>query len=219
MGSKDARSRLPFGRVIRLTMVLCVAVVASGCGASHDAGKTPAPTTTRSVALRTCASYPSAKPKPQSCLSKAGYECSTYLELQKPPDCVTPAQRRSRAAAVKSRARREAVAAKASAARLAAANAWHKGYLEQDANVFWKWLAQRGCREFATNGCWHVEVITRDGCASYVAVNANEYVGGTIVNSLLDNQAYGIPAKTPRIFELDADQDKVTANNVTIDCT
>jgi hypothetical protein len=49
-------------------------------------------------------------------------------------------------------------------------------------------------------------------------VNANEYQGGTITNSLLDNQGYGIPSQTPRVFELDADQSNVTAGEVHIDC-
>jgi hypothetical protein len=40
----------------------------------------------------------------------------------------------------------------------------------------------------------------------------------TIVNSLLDNQGYGIPPKTARMFELDADANGVTAGNVSIEC-
>jgi len=65
-----------------------------------------------------------------------------------------------------------------------------------------------------------VVVITRDGCPSYVAVNANEYsAGGSIVNSLLDNQGYGIPAETTRVFELDADPNGATASEVHIDCS
>lgn len=98
------------------------------------------------------------------------------------------------------------------------ATAWHQGYNQQDENVYWKWVDGGDCESFAESGCWHVEVITRDGCPSYVAVNANEYAGGTIVDSLLDNQGYGIPPMTPRVFELDADRDGVTANDVTIDC-
>jgi hypothetical protein len=74
------------------------------------------------------------------------------------------------------------------------------------------------CQEFAQDGCWHVEVITADGCPTYVGVNANEYSGTTIINSLLDNQGYGIPPHTARIFELDADQPNVSANDVQVDC-
>jgi hypothetical protein len=105
------------------------------------------------------------------------------------------------------------------AAAIAAANAWHQGYVQQDYNVYWRWVQGDTCQDFAQYGCWHVEVITRNGCPSYVAVQANEYSGGTIINSLLDNQAFGIPPKTPRRFELDADQDGVTANNVTVTCS
>jgi hypothetical protein len=37
-----------------------------------------------------------------------------------------------------------------------------------------------------------VAVITRNGCGSYVAVNANEYQAGAVIGSLLDNQGYGV---------------------------
>ena len=123
-----------------------------------------------------------------------------------------------RAAAARAAAAKRAAAAEA--ARIAAENAWHKGYFRQDDNVYWKWLNGASCQDFAQDGCWHIEVITRDGCPTYVAVNANEYsAGGTIVDSLLDNQGYGIPAKTPRIFELDADPNGSKAGDVTVDCS
>lgn len=98
------------------------------------------------------------------------------------------------------------------------ANAWHAGYNQQDDNVFWQWRNGGSCQSFAMNGCWHVAVITRNGCQSYVAVNANEYQGNAIVGQLLANQGYGIPPRTVRLFELDADANGVTANNVKIDC-
>jgi hypothetical protein len=85
-----------------------------------------------------------------------------------------------------------------------AASAWHRGYEKQDDNVYWRSVNGGRCHDSAQNGCWHVAVITRNGCSSYVAVNANEYRGRTIVNQLLDNQSFGIPPKTVRVFELDA---------------
>ena len=86
--------------------------------------------------------------------------------------------------------------------------------------MYWRWVNGGSCQDFAQDGCWHVEVITRDGCPSYVAVNANEYsTSGTIINSLLDNQGYGIPPKTKRLFELDADSNGDKAGNVSIDCS
>jgi hypothetical protein len=104
-------------------------------------------------------------------------------------------------------------------ARIAAANAWHLGYIQQDGNVFWRWRSGLDCDEYALIGCWHVEVITRYGCESYVAVQANEYRGGAIISSLLDNQGYGIPPQTPRIFELDADEEGVTASDLEVECS
>ncbi len=73
------------------------------------------------------------------------------------------------------------------------------------------------CADYAQYGCWHVAVISDSGCQSYVAVNANEYQGRAIVGQLLANQGYGIPPRTERLFELDADTSNVTANNVSID--
>jgi hypothetical protein len=129
--------------------------------------------------------------------------------------------RKARIARAKARAaaRRARAAAAAHAAYVAAANRWHRGYYRQDANVYWQWRNGLSCQEFAQSGCWHVAVVTRDGCSSYVAVNANEYQGGAIVGQLLDNQGYGIPPQTVRIFELDADAGNVQANDVSVDCT
>jgi hypothetical protein len=127
---------------------------------------------------------------------------------------------RARAKAACLARERPAARARARAAYIAAANRWHRGYYQQDGNVFWRWRNGLSCEDYALNGCWHVEVITRYGCGSYVAVNANEYRRGAIVNQLLDNQGYGIPPKTPRIFELDSDaESETTAGDITIECS
>lgn len=200
----------------------------AGCGSSSGkAAKPQAP-------ARPCSSYHGAKPA--TCITKFGNACSAYSPAARPIDCLSPAQRRARAAAEKYKAKlrarararekaaearaaaQEAAAAKAHAAAVAAANAWHKGYEQQDGNVFWRFNDAASCEAYAEQGCWHVEVITRNGCPGYVAVNANEYSGETIINSLLDNQGFGIPPKTPRVFELDADQGNVTIRDVQIDC-
>jgi hypothetical protein len=146
------------------------------------------------------------------------------------PVVKTPAQKRAEARAkvraakiarakARAAARRVAAIAAAHAAAVAAANRWHQGYSQQDGNVFWQWRDGLNCQDFAQSGCWHVAVVTRNGCPSYVAVNANEYQGKAIVGQLLDNQGYGIPPKTVRIFELDADTSGVSAGDVSIDCS
>lgn len=135
------------------------------------------------------------------------------------PASVSPRAQAAAAAEARANAKARAKANAEAAAALAAENRWHKGYTKQDENVYWQWRNSASCQEFATNGCWHVAVITRDGCSTYVAVNANEYQGGAIVNQLLDNQGYGIPPKTVRIFELDSDSGaNTTASDVTVDC-
>jgi hypothetical protein len=216
--------------VVGVVGLSAIAVIAGAGGRAHQGTTSPsaAPrTSTRTaptISARSCGSYKGAKP--QSCISKMGFACSGYPPTARPDDCFTSAQLRTRAAAKLAQARATArrrkaaaAAAKLRAAEIAAANAWHRGYEQQDANVYWRWIHGRNCQDFATNGCWHVAVITQDGCSSYVAVRANEYQGGSIINSLLDNQGFGIPPRTERVFELDADADGVTANDVTIDCT
>jgi hypothetical protein len=204
-----------------VTVCLIVLFVAVGCGASGEKSATP-------LEPRTCSSY-NAATRPQTCISETGLACSHFDPSARPDDCFTAAQRRVRAriakararAAAKARARAEARAAataKARAAEFAAANAWHRGYSEQDENVYWKWNHGASCQDYAANGCWHVEVITRDGCPSYLGVEANEYQGSSIVGDLLANNGNGVPPKTPALFELDADANGSTAGDVNITC-
>jgi hypothetical protein len=143
------------------------------------------------------------------CRQFKGYQLDTV-----PAKCLTSAQRaKVRVARQKAEAFIKAHEAKA--------NAWHRGYYQQDSNVFWRWRNLGYCRDDPAEFCWTVEVITRNGCPSYVAVNANEYDKGAVVNQLLDNQDYGIPPTTPRIFYLgppDYPQEAMTINVVSVDC-
>jgi hypothetical protein len=75
----------------------------------------------------------------------------------------------------------------------------------------------RGCADYALQGCWHIEVITDQGC-SLLTVEANEMSGGTVVGNVIANQS-NLPPKTPVLLELDADTDQsVTASAPTITC-
>lgn len=204
-----------------LGLALLAAVLASSTNSSSDpSSAAPTKTTAAPAPVRVVTDFDG-----RSCSAKETKYglCPGNPYFGKRPAAARRA--RHQAAAAKARraaaARaREAARARAEAARIAAANAWHTGYYQQDENVYWKWVNGGSCQDFAQYGCWHVAVITRDGCSSYVAVNANEYQGGAIVNQLLDNQGYGIPAKTRRIFELDSDSSgNATAGDVTIDCS
>jgi hypothetical protein len=153
-----------------------------------------------------------------------GVTSTAKAAVKSPAQIKAEAQAQARAAKIeraKARvaARRASAAAAAHAAFVLAANRWHQGYTQQDANVFWQFRHGLSCQDYAQSGCWHVAVITRQGCSRYVAVNANEYQGSAIIGQLLDNQGYGIPPKTVRVFELDADTNGVTARDVSIDCT
>jgi hypothetical protein len=208
-------------------LAVAAALVASGCGSK------------RAAAPRQCSSYKGTT-RPPSCIPGTGVACSHYDPSARPDECFTPAQRRARVleakrrariakaqarAAAKARARAAAAArarAKARAAAVAAANIWHQGYYSQDDNVYWRWVNDRSCSDYS-NGCWHVEVITRYGCQSYVGVEANEYQGSAIIGDLLDNNGNGIPPKTPEMFELDADPsgpsaDQLRAGDVKVTC-
>jgi hypothetical protein len=117
------------------------------------------------------------------------------------------------------------VAARARRAYLRRVNTWHRGYFpvqtdtyDTDPGAYAKWIRTGSCQDFAEYGCWHVEVIVRDGCPSYVGVEANEYRGNAVVSDLLDNNGTGLPPKTRVIFELDATQAGTTANDLKVQC-
>lgn len=226
------RKRWPYVVAAAILIAIAIGIIATAATGSK---KTSAPAT------HNCSFYPKSKPRPQTCISSLAAPCLDYDLASKPPDCLSTAQAAAQKKAAKHAAARARVAARRAAARaraadkraaaraaarataraaaIAAANAWHQGYNEQSGAVFWKWENGASCADYAQYGCWHVVVITKYGCPSYVAVNANEYQGSSIVGQLLANQGYGIPSKTPRVFELDADTGaSVTANDVTIDC-
>jgi hypothetical protein len=217
--------------VALLALTVAAAFVAGGCGSGSKSSK-------KAAAPRQCSSYHGAT-RPQSCIPGTGLACSHYPSAR-PDECFTPAQRRAQAlqakrqariakararAAAKVRAQAAAKArarVKAHAVAVAAANVWHQGYESQDNNVYWRWSNDGSCADYS-NGCWHVEVITRYGCQSYVGVQANEYQGSSIIGDLLDNNGNGIPPKTSEMFELDADSsgpsaDQLKAGDVKVTC-
>jgi hypothetical protein len=174
-------------------------VVVAGCGNVHPQAQTPAKT-------------------PAQIKAEAHAKAVAKARAAR---IAARARARARAAA-RARAKAAAAAAKAAAAAHAAyvraANQWHQGYYQQDSNVYWKAASGKSCADYATNGCWHVEVITRDGCPNYLGVEANEYRGGAVVGDLLGNNGTGVPPKTAAIIELDADATGVTANDIKVQC-
>jgi hypothetical protein len=148
------------------------------------------------------------------------------LEVSRSPSCYL-AQLRSEKAAEARQAAADAAKEAARVAAVRAANAWHEGYdlAPQDeygssGPVYVKWVSGLACAPYmGEDGCWHLQVIARDGCPSYVGAEANEYLGGKVVGSLLDNNGTGLPPKTPIAFELDADQPGVTADDLKISCS
>lgn len=134
------------------------------------------------------------------------------------PDYDKAHTRRTRAgelAVAKAVERARAERARAVAAARAQ-KGWSAGFVRQDANVYWR--SKPGCRGSSGHGCWHVEVTTRDGCPSYIAVQANEYREGAVVNSLRDVYGYSIAPKTPMVFELEADVSGARLADVHVDC-
>lgn len=138
-------------------------------------------------------------------LSSGGSDKGGPGEITQPAAASTPHERAVAATQAKTIGRR--------AAR------WRKGYPNYDSETAYR-LVTRPCAGYATNGCWHVQVISRYGCPNYVAVEANEYQNRTIIGSLLDNNANGIPAETPIMFELTSNGDgPSTANDIEVTCT
>lgn len=73
------------------------------------------------------------------------------------------------------------------------------------ADIYYKFLKSYSCAQYAENGCWKLEVITRKGCPTAVSVQLDEESHGTQIGT-----AYGTSgALDPRehaVIEIDADQ-------------
>jgi hypothetical protein len=109
------------------------------------------------------------------------------------------ARERARLARERAKAR-----ARAHAAYVAAANAWHSGYDLSDPSqaLYYRWRHDLSCAAYSTY-CWRIEVITRDGCSSLFVEANEEDSGGTIIGDLIDSRD-NIPPKTPVLLEMDS---------------
>jgi hypothetical protein len=164
---------------------LSVVFLASGltaCGGSREASK-PAKPTQAQIQAR-------AKAKAQA-LKASRRKARVAARKAR----VAARARAKAAAAARARAKAEA---KAHAAYVAAANAWHRGYIQYDANTYYRWRHGINCSY--ADYCWHIEVITRYGCSS-LFVEANELSGNTNVGDLIDSRNNLTP-KTPALLEL-----------------
>lgn len=152
------------------------------------------------------------------------------------PRCLTDlaaAKERAAHLAAKRLAAREAKRAKAYASALdrSAKETWHQGYIPYWTGVasyslptiYWRWKSG-GCASYETE-CWHVDVITRQGCPTYLGVQANVYDhrGGSVVDNILGNDGNGVPPLTPAAVEMDDPNvttydPSLVADDVTIQC-
>jgi hypothetical protein len=201
---------------------IVVSIAAAGCGGTDRSGAGSTITGERATDVNGYGCLKSELDRGRRCPDNPAFG-KTQAQLRREARAAARAERRARVAAARRERRARVAAARVAAearALVAAENAWHKGYVLQDDNVYWRWSDRGSCQDYAENGCWHVEVITRDGCPSYVGVEANEYQGGSVIGDLLDNNGHGIPPKTPELFELDADAEgHVVAGDVTVDCS
>jgi hypothetical protein len=106
--------------------------------------------------------------------------------------------------------------------------AWHRGYAPwladvqrlQLPNEWFHFLSSStySCGEFASDGCWKVEVITRDGCSTGLFIELGEMAGNTQIGTVYgDGGAIG--PKTRAVIEIDADtRGSATARIKSITC-
>jgi hypothetical protein len=200
--------------------LLAVALGVAGCGSTKTvtvtaSSSTPPATTTKPAP--TPAQLAAAK---RDRIAKAKRDAAAAKTRR--AAARARAKREAKAAMLRRKRERAAEIARANAAaeRERLANAWHQGY-DQDATdgrIYYRWLdpSEFSCDQFS-QGCWKVKIITSVGC-SYLEVTANETKDGSIVGSLLNNQT-NIPAKTPVLMTLEADQTGVQANNTKFQCT
>lgn len=147
---------------------------------------------------------------------------SNAINAQK-PTClgwVALAKARLARIAAQKAAAKQAARASAYLAALArsAKEPWHAGYSAyagditgyQLPNIYWKWLSGVSCAQYAMNGCWQIEVITRNGCPTGVSVEFSEVQDGTQVGTLYASSG-ALPPQTPAQIEIDADNGNAAA--------
>lgn len=83
---------------------------------------------------------------------------------------------------------------------LAASVPWYPdGYIETSSGVAMKWSSGGGCK-FSSFGCWHMNVITKEGCSSgvYAAINIVDSAG-TVVGFTNDSLPGLAPMQKARL--------------------
>ena len=135
------------------------------------------------------------------------------------PARTSPAKTRAKArreAAGRAAAQRRATARRR--ARLAAANAWHRGYAAYKPadGIYYRWV-RKSCSSHVDR-CWHIKVIARNGCGVLV-VQGNEAYHGTSLGDLIGSKAH-VPSKTPALLELigTSGSTRTAASAPTISC-
>ncbi|HEY7422155.1 MAG TPA: hypothetical protein VH541_09090 [Gaiellaceae bacterium] len=83
---------------------------------------------------------------------------------------------------------------------------------------YYAWVTSRvSCAEYATYGCWKLDVVARRGCPSGVVVVAQEVEGGSNVGT-----SWGVGpragARARVVVELDADRKNVTPRLDSVFC-
>ncbi len=125
------------------------------------------------------------------------------------------AQQAAASAAAKQKAYQQALSADAHAA-------WHAGYTADYSNVaayelpniYYKFLKPPfSCAQYAVNGCWKVEVVTRNGCPTALSVQLDQESNNTQVGTL-----YGVSgALGPQqhaVVEIDATQSQTLQGRI-----
>jgi hypothetical protein len=171
-----------------------VLLLVSGCGgSSSSSGNT---TKLQYVTDMDGFHCPASKTKYGRCPDNIYYgKTPRYVRAQKQAAARAQARMRAREAAA---AKRRAAA---HAAYVRAANAWHQGYYQYSPALWYRWRNDLDCSDYS-NGCWRIEVVTRDGCSS-LFVEASELRGNTNVGDLIDSRDNVTP-KTPVLLELDS---------------
>lgn len=134
------------------------------------------------------------------------------LNSQKPACLSWHAQAVRKRAAARAAARLRAYTA---ALRRASHEPWHAGYTpywgdvtgEKVPNVYWKWIppAQISCVSYATNGCWQIQVVTRDGCSSDLSGELGVLDSSGAQIETLYGDAGAVSPLSTTVLEFDAD--------------
>jgi hypothetical protein len=149
-------------------------------------------------------------------------ECLTWLKTARARLARIAARKRAERAAARLRLKKQTYEAILKGDRI---SGWHDGFTAWNGNAFayqaptiyYRWLNDRACPQYDQDGCYHVEIVTRNGCSGVdvtISETPSQSASSPQIGSV-DGYTDGLQAQQPAIIEIDADQADAKYGQVT----